>query len=120
MKSRGPLSLPLVISTHRTASKRICNAATALLAFTLCLAAAAPSAFGQEPCTQPPPVPAGAPLHTIIPVHFDPVTGSITVGSTTYCGLGQNLGFHLLALSRQPDPEHPDAPDVLLDKMFLN
>ncbi|MBV9481673.1 MAG: hypothetical protein JO249_13105, partial [Acidobacteria bacterium] len=60
--------------------------------------------------------------HAFIPVHFDPVTGFITVGSTTYCGGTPNpgSGFHLLALSRQPDPEHPDAPDELLDKMFLN
>lgn len=115
MKYRGPLSLPLGISTHRTASKRICNAATAL-AFTLCLLAAAPSAFGQ--CPQPVAPPVTDPLHTIIPVHFETSTGFITVGSKTYCGSGS--GFHLLVLSRQPDKEHLDAPDMLLDETFTN
>ncbi len=58
------------------------------------------------------------PLQTIIPVHFDPSTGSITVGSTVYPGT--NPGLHLLALKRQPDSSHLDAPDLVRDQIFLD
>jgi hypothetical protein len=118
MKYRSPLSVPLVISTDRVVSKRMGKSVTAALAFTLYLAAAAPSAFGQSTCPQPVAPPATDPLHTTIPVHFDASTGDITVGSKTYCG--QNPGFHLLALQRQPDSSHLDAPDMLLDQTYTD
>ena len=56
------------------------------------------------------------PLQTIIPVRLNASTGDITVGSTTY--KGANPGFHVLALSRQPNKL--DAPDLVWDKTYTN
>lgn len=94
------------------------KAVKAVLIFTLLLASGASSAFGQAGCAQPDPTPATDPLHTIVPVHLDASNGNITVGTTTYCG--QNPGFHILALSRQPDPKHLDAPDLILDQTYTD
>lgn len=73
---------------------------TAVFALALCLAVAAPAAFGQSACPQPPSPAPDDPVPTVFPVHLDASTGDITVGSTTYCG--ENPGFHLVALQRQP------------------
>jgi hypothetical protein len=89
------------LQLNRRLRDRIYQAATAVFAFALCWAAAAPIAFGQSACPQPPSPVSTDPQQTIIPVHLDASTGNITVGSTTYCG--QNPGFHLLALQRQPN-----------------
>ncbi len=80
------------------------GAAAAVLAFTLCLAGTALSAFGQS--TEP--------LKVIIPVHIDGSTGNITVGTKTYNGAANTL--HLLALQRQPNGSHLDAPDLIADQ----
>jgi hypothetical protein len=90
----------------------------AVLALALCLFVTAPSAFGQSNCPQPPGTPSTSPIRTLIPVHFDAITGNITVGSTTYCGTGP--GFHMLSLKRQPDLNHLDAPDMLWDWTYTD
>jgi hypothetical protein len=79
----------------------------AVLAFILCLAGSAFSAFGQS--TEP--------LKTIIPVHIDGGNGNITVGTKTFYG-GVAAGAHLLTLKRQPNSSHLDAPDVINDVAF--
>jgi hypothetical protein len=90
------------------------SAAAAALAFALYLAASAHCAFAQ---TTEPAQPT-EPTHKVIPVHLDPVTGNIQVGRTTYSGA--NPGMHLLALKRQPDPNQPDAPDVVEDQVVTD
>ena len=57
-------------------------------------------------------------LKTIVPVHIDVSTGNITVGSKPYPG--KNPGVHLLALKRQPNHSHLDAPDLVQDGTFTN
>ncbi len=86
-----------------------------MLAFTLWLAASAHSAFGQAipPSTTDPIIPS-EPTHTVIPVHFDPATGDIKVGRTTYHGA--NPGLHLLAFNRSQGSTL-DAPDLILDQV---
>jgi hypothetical protein len=117
MKHRALFPFSLAIVTNRRAAKRICKGTTAVLALALWLSGTAHSAFGQSTCQQPNPVPTD-PMHTIIPVHFNASTGDITVGSKTYCGA--NPGFHLLALLRQPDNSHLDAPDTVLDQNYTD
>jgi len=80
---------------------------TTLFAAFVCLFNAHPSP-GQTTSTEP--------LQTIIPVRLDASTGDISVGSTTY--KGANPGFHVLALSRQPNKL--DAPDLVWDKTYTN
>ena len=58
------------------------------------------------------------PMRSIIPVAFDGSNGNITIGSTTY--KGSNPGFHLVALRRQPNRSHLDAPDVLVDASYTS
>jgi hypothetical protein len=120
------------ILLKRTSRERICNSATALsrnpgkkgatspfalLALTLYLAGIAHSAFGQT-CPQPAAAPATDPTRNIVAVHLNASTGDITVGSTTYCG--QNPGFHLLALQRQPDTKNPATPIILLNQSYTD
>ncbi len=93
--------------------------AIAMLAFTLCLAATAHSAFAQsaDPPTVVPPSPT-EPVHDIIPVHLDAASGDITVGRTTYHGA--NPGLHLLALDPQPDTSSAgslDTPVLIRDQV---
>lgn len=76
------------------------------VALAACLAGAAPALFGQST----------DPLQTIVPVHLDGATGDIQVGATTY--KGGNPGFHVLALKRQPNSSHLDAPDLISDKTY--
>lgn len=54
------------------------------------------------------------PLRTIVPVQFDPISGDINVGKQTYSG--KSPGFHSLALRRQPEGNHPNQPDELLNQ----
>ncbi len=93
---------------------------TAVFALALCLAAAAPAAFGQSACPQPPSPASDDPVQTVFPIHLDPSTGDITVGSTTYCG--ENPGFHLLALQRQPNiiNGHLNPPLKVLDQTYTD
>ena len=56
------------------------------------------------------------PLKTVIPVNLDATTGSITVGAKVYPG--GNPGLHLLALKRQPNASHLDAPDLIANQTF--
>ena len=58
------------------------------------------------------------PLKTVVPVLLNVATGSITVGSTVYPG--GSPGLHLLALSRQPDTSHLDAPDYINSQTFTD
>jgi hypothetical protein len=113
MKHRALFPFSLAILTNRSATKRICK----VLALALWLSGTAHFAFAQSTCQQPNPVPTD-PTRTIIPVHFNATTGDITVGSKTYCGA--NPGFHLLALQRQPDKSHLDAPDMVLDQNYTD
>lgn len=76
------------------------------VALAACLAGAAPALFGQST----------DPLQTIVPVHLDGAPGDIQVGATTY--KGGNPGFHVLALKRQPNSSHLDAPDLISDKTY--
>lgn len=117
MKHRALFPLSFAILTNRRATRRICKGATVVLAFALCLSGTAQAAFGQSTCQQPNP-PATDPMRTIIPVHFNVSTGDITVGSKTYCGV--NPGFHLLALQRQPDNSHLDAPETVSDQNYTD
>lgn len=110
--------LPPVIPSPRTDSRGICQAMTAVLGFALWLGGTAPSVFGQSACPQPAQAAASDPIRTIIPVHLDLSTGDITVGSKTYCG--QNPGFHLLALKRQPNLSQLDTPDLVLDQNYTD
>lgn len=84
----------------------------ALVAFTLCFAGTAQHGFGQST------IQSTDPLRTIIPVNFDPASGGITIGSTLY--KGANPGLHLLAINREQDPGHLDAPDILLDETYTD
>ncbi len=96
---------------HRNTSSRTLRYETRYATFVLALSfcvAVVPSALGQTTSTDP--------LRTIIPVLFNGTNGDITIGSTTY--KGQNPGFHLVALKRQPNTAHLDAPDVVLDKNY--
>ena len=77
-----------------------------VLAFTI-FAVGAFSAFGQS----------AEPLKTIIPVHIDTGTCDIVVGGKTYNGKSSG---HLLALKRQPNNEHLDAPDLIQDGTFVD
>ena len=91
--------------THRNGSSHTSRCMTAVLALSFCVAGAH-SALGQTTSTDP--------LRTIIPVRFDGSNGDIKIGSTTY--KGNNPGFHLVALRRQPNRNHLDAPDVVVDR----
>ncbi len=75
------------------------------LALALC-SALAPFAYSQS----------AEPLKTVIPVNLDATTGNITVGATVYPG--GNPGFHMLALKRQPNASHLDAPDLIANQTF--
>lgn len=122
VKHGDPFPFSLVISSGRTAGRRIRQAVTTGFLLTVWLASTAPSALGQS-CTQPV-VSANDPNRTVLPVHFDASNGNITVGSTTWCG--KNPGFHLLALSRQPDnilqPDgsHLLVPHLLSDAVYTD
>ncbi len=96
----------LELRSHKT-----CSRATALLAFAICLSSTTHSVFAQStnPPTTDPPSPT-EPVHDIIPVHLDAVTGDIRVGRTTYHG--GNPGLHLLALQRLPDSSKSGSPDI--------
>ena len=62
-------------------------------------------------------------MKTIVPVHLDASTGAITVGKTVYPITNPGApgaGMHLLALKRQPNRNHLDAPDVIKDGTFMN
>jgi hypothetical protein len=82
------------------------RSAVTVVTLAACLISTAPAVFGQST----------DPLHTLIPVHLDAATGNIQVGSTTY--KGGNPGFHVLALSRQPDNNHLDSPDLVSDNTY--
>jgi hypothetical protein len=107
--------------SHRDNQRRAFKGRTAVLAFTLCLATTAHSAFGQtgNPPTTDPAI-SGEPLHSVIPIHLDPASGDIKVGRTTYHGA--NPGLHLLALKRQPDPDITlkDTADVIEDQVVVD
>ena len=90
------------------------KAATAVLTFTLYLAANAHSALGQTSVPAQP----TEPTHKVIPVHLDATTGDIQVGRTTYSGA--NPGLHLLALKRQPDSDQQDTADLIEDQTFTD
>ncbi len=90
--------------------RQICRSAAVLMAITLSVAVTAQFGFGQS-TTQ-----STEPSRTIIPVKFNPATGGIAVGSTLYNGA--NPGFHVLAVSRQLNPAHLNAPDILLDQTY--
>ncbi len=94
-------------STHRNVRGRAGRVSTILLAVLFCLTSAR-STPGQSM----------VPIRTIIPVVFDGSNGNITIGTKTLNGA--NPGFHLVALKRQPNAAHLDAPDVLWDKNYTN
>jgi hypothetical protein len=50
-------------------------------------------------------------MRTVVPVHLDATTGDIKIGNTTYSGAPNSM--HMLALKRQPNRSHLDAPDVI-------
>ena len=58
------------------------------------------------------------PLKTVVPVRLDVVTGSITVGGTEYPGA--NPGVNIVALKRQPNSQHLDAPDLVGNQTFTD
>lgn len=64
----------------------------------------------------PPPPPAGPPRN-VVPVSFDPKTGDITIGATTYAG--QNPGFHIVAIDREPSRSTPQQPKVIFSNNYF-
>ena len=119
--SFAPRFKPMEESVRNRSLNRILRegkhkAATAVLTFTLCLAASADSALGQ---TNNPLEPT-EPVHKAIPVHLDATSGDIQVGRTIYSGA--NPGLHLLALKRQPqqDPNQQDTPELIKDQVVTD
>ena len=85
--------------SHQSNNKR--RGATALLAFTFCVAGAH-SALAQ---------PSREPIRTFVPVFNNTTSGDITVGNTTWAG--RNPGMNMVALKRRPNVNSLGAPDLV-------
>ncbi len=98
------------LSPRETGAGRARRVTTLLASAALCLASVFPSP-GQTAPTTP-----TRPTRTIIPVNLNATTGDITLGATTY--KGANPGFHIVAISRQPDRNNPESPTLIFDTIF--
>ena len=98
-------------STYLKIRGRAGRISTNLLAVLLCLAS-----VRSTPAQTTPPPSNTVPIRSIIPVAFDGSNGNITIGGTTLNGASNS--FHLVALRRQPNRNHLDMPDVLVNSNF--
>lgn len=98
------------LSRRAEGASRRRRVTTILASAVLCIASVFPS-HGQTTPTTP-----TRPTRTLIPVSLNATTGDITIGATLYKGAVG--GFHIVAISRQPNRNNLESATLIFDTIF--